>query len=272
MGVHTYKFAYIFDPPKLFPSMADFGQALHRVAALGYEGAEFSITHPLDFELQDLKKAAAAAPIKIVSLLSGWSYFNEGLCLCSPKQEIRDQAVARLKEYVDVAADLGALLVVGQIQGFLPDEPNEDVANQRIEAGLRQVCWAAEAKGVTVVMEPVNHLQVGFNCSVAEVMAMIDRVGSPALRPMIDTIHLNIEEKSVIEPILRLGDRLAHVHLVETNGCMFGTGYMDFPAVFGALDDIRYQGYISTKIYRRSTWQAASAGAMQYLRSIGVTP
>jgi sugar phosphate isomerase/epimerase len=270
MGLRRFKFAYLFDPPKTFRSMEDFGDALRTVADLGFEGAEFSLTHPLGFELHELKSIAAAANIRIPSLLSGWSYFNESLCLCSPRQEVRELAVRRLKDYVAIAAELGAILVVGQMQGFLQDEPNEEIANDRIAAGLREVCRGAEERGVTVVMEPVNHLQVGFNCSVGEVLTMIERVGSPALRPMVDTIHMNIEEKSVTEPILRLGGGLAHVHLVETNACMFGTGHMDFPAVFKALAEIDYQGYVSVKIYRRSTWQTASVAAMQYLRSIGI--
>jgi D-psicose/D-tagatose/L-ribulose 3-epimerase len=123
---------------------------------------------------------------------------------------------------------------------------------------------------VTVVFEPVNHLQVGFNHTVAEVMNMVQRVNSPALRPMVDTIHMNIEERSVTEPIHRVGKNLAHVHLCETNGAMLGTGHLDVPAVVSALTEIRYQGYVSVKIYRAVSWEQGAQGAMVYLKDIGV--
>jgi sugar phosphate isomerase/epimerase len=265
------KLGYIFvDPIHTFDSLEVFGRALQRVRDIGYEGAEISATPNLNAQAGALKKKAAEAGIRICSLMSGWSYFNEGLCFCSPDAEIRERAVARVIEYVDVAARLGAVLVFGQMQGFRKDEPDGAAANERIAEGLNRVARAAEGCGVMVVFEPVNHLQVGFNHTVAEVTTMVQQVNSPALRPMVDTVHMNIEERSIIEPIHRVGRSLAHVHLCETNGAMLGTGHLDVPAVFQALTEIGYRGYVSVKVYREASWEQGAEGAMMYLRSIGV--
>ena len=61
-----------------------------------------------------------------------WSYANEGLCLSSPDEKIRDAAVARLGDYIRQAAHLGAVLVVGLMQGLRSDEPDENIAHRRI--------------------------------------------------------------------------------------------------------------------------------------------
>src|SRR5262249_941008 len=153
------------------------------------------------------------------------------LCLSSPDVTVRRQTVERLIRYVEVASRFQAVLVVGLLQGLRRDEPNSKLANERITDGLKRVSEAAEARGVDLVLEPVNHLQVGFNNTVAEVQSLIAAIGSPALRPMVDTIHLNIEERSLIQPILDCGTSLRHVHLCESNGGAFGTGHIDFPAV-----------------------------------------
>src|SRR4051794_30692362 len=87
------------------------------------------------------------------------------------------------------AMEFGALLVVGLLQGQRRDEPDPDLANRRIVDGLKVVAESARVKGVDVVIEPVNHLQAGFNNSVAEVLALIDPIGVPSVRPMVDTIH-----------------------------------------------------------------------------------
>ena len=267
----AFKLGYIFvDPIHTFNSLEAFGRALQRVRDIGYEGAEISATPHLSANAGALKKMASEAGIHICSLMSGWSYFNEGLCFCSPDAEIRERAVARVIEYVDVAGQLGAVLVFGQMQGFRKDEPDGATANERILEGLHRVARTAEGCGVTVVFEPVNHLQVGFNHTVAEVMSMVQRINSPALRPMVDTVHMNIEERSIIEPIHRVGKSLAHVHLCETNGAMLGTGHLDVPAVFQALAAIGYPGYVSVKIYREATWERGAEGAMRYFKSIGV--
>jgi sugar phosphate isomerase/epimerase len=206
-----FKFSYVMvDPPKDFGSFADFERALKRLADLGYQGVEFSLTHPLGFEFSALERALEAAHLALPSLLTGWSYFNEGLCLCSPDATVRDRAVERLLGHVELAARVKALLVVGQMQGFLRDEPDATIANERIVDGLRRVARAAETRGVTLVLEPVNHLQVGFNNTVAQALSLLKGVGSPALKPMVDTFHLNIEERSVTDPIYTVGENLAH--------------------------------------------------------------
>ncbi|MSS72413.1 MAG: sugar phosphate isomerase/epimerase [Candidatus Latescibacteria bacterium] len=264
-----FKFSYIMvAPPKDFGPFADFERALGRLAELGYRGVEFSITHPLGFDVDALERALKATGLALPSLLTGWSYFNEGLSLCSPDPAVRDRAVQRLLGHLDVAARFNALLVVGQMQGFRSDEPDEKAANERIVDCLRRVARAAETKGVILVLEPVNHLQVGFNHTVAQALDLIRRVGSPALRPMVDTLHMNIEEKSLTDPILTAGAALTHVHLCETNGSLLGSGHLDFPAVFRALSDVRYDGFISVKIYQGASWEEGASGAMAFLKAM----
>src|SRR5207253_9396635 len=111
------------------------------------------------------------------------------------------------------------------------DEPDEPKANDRIADCLRQVTARAEDRGVTLVLEPVNHQQVGFNNTAGEAAAMVERVGSPAMGYMLDTIHMNIEERSLLGAIREHGPRIQHFHLCETNGGLFGTGNLDFPKV-----------------------------------------
>src|SRR4051812_47238477 len=160
-----------------------------RAAALGYRGIELVATHPLGYAIDDLVGLTRKHRLPVVSLLSGWSYGAEGLCLSSPDAGVRARAVARIGDYVGHAARLGAVVVVGQMQGLRSDEPDETTANGRIAECLTNVARTAEAAGVPVVLEPVNHLQAGFNNTAAEAAAMAARVGSPALGYMLDTIH-----------------------------------------------------------------------------------
>jgi sugar phosphate isomerase/epimerase len=271
-GLGKFRYSYIFvDPPSMvFSSAAEFGRGLKRLRELGYGGVEMPLAQPLGFEVPQMQAAAAQAGLEFASLLTGWSYVYEGLALCSPDAKIRQDAVARLEDRVRIAAQLGAVVVVGQMQGLPKDEPDVAAGNARIAAGLQQVGRTAEALGVTLVLEAVDHLSIGFNTTLAEVEEMLRRVNSPAFKPMYDSFHANIEERSLTEPILRLGANLGHVHLCDTNGGPFGTGHLDFEAVMGALNDIHYGGWVSVKVYRYApSWEAGAAGAMAYLQRLG---
>jgi len=252
------------------PDLAELDRRMGHVAGLGYHGIELVATHPLGYATEELLALSRRHRLPVVSLLSGWSYANEGLCLSSPDAGVRDRAVARLGEYVGHAARLGAVVVVGLMQGLRGDEPDEAVANDRIADCLRRVAAVAVAQRVALVIEPVNHLQVGFNHTAAEAAAMADRVGSPALGYMLDTIHMNIEERSITQTIRAHGPRVRHFHLCETNGGPFGTGNLDFGGVLAALGEVHYPHFVSVKIYRKAAWDEAARSAAAFLKSYGV--
>jgi sugar phosphate isomerase/epimerase len=259
------KLCYIVvDQPDSFDDLAG---VLRCVKELGYQGAEINLTRPADAELDALARLVDLIDLPIASLMTGGNYFGEGLCLSSPDEEVRQRAVERLQECTAVAARFGAVLVVGQMQGFLSDEPDRAVGEARIEEALRRVVDTAEQHQVVVVLEPVNHLQCGFNNTLEEVMGLVERIGSPYFKPMLDTIHINIEERSLTEPFYRAGRDLGHVHLCESNGSGLGSGHLDFKAVFDALDAIDYSGYVSVKAYRQA-WPASAEASIQYLRNL----
>src|SRR5262245_2322357 len=237
-----------------------------QLASLGFHGIELTARHPLPYSTEDVIALTDKHHLPVVSLLSGWSYANESLCLASPRDDVRLRAVDRLIEYVGQAARLDAVLVVGLMQGLRSDEPDGAQAIRRIEICLRSVANTAAKLGTTVVLEPVNHLQVGFNQTAAEAAAMVDRVGSPGLSYMLDTIHMNIEEHSIVETIREHGGHVRHFHLCETNGGPFGTGNLDFPRVLATLTESGYSHFVSVKIYRHADWEEAAEGAIVFLR------
>lgn len=257
-----YSFILIEPPPQDPDEMA---RLFRFIAGCGYEGVELNLTGPLLDSLDQIEQAAAASNLVVPSFLTGEAY-RQGLCLSTADTARRTAAVERLIAYLPVAVRFHAILVVGLLQGLACDEPDPQVANERIVEGLTEVARAAEAAGAELVIEPVNHLQVGFNHTVDEVMRLIAVIGSPAIRPMVDTIHMNIEESSLTGPIRECGPALRHVHLCESNGGLLGSGHIDFKVVLGALDDVKYDGFASVKVYRKATLAEAATSSMRYLR------
>ena len=259
----------IVRPLSSFQSESEIHRSLALIRKCGYEGVELNLTEPLGINKDLLQEWLTEFELAIPSFLTGEAYF-EGLCLSSSDSDIRQKTVKRLIRYVEVCKKFNAVMVVGLLQGLHSDEPNIDVANDRIVGCLRSVADVAEDKGVKMVIEPVNHLQVGFNNSVAEVLNLVRRVDSPSLFPMVDTIHMNIEEKSLVQPIRECGARLRHVHLCESNGGPFGTGNVDFKAVLKALRDIEYKRFASVKVYQRAKLADAARSSMKFLQRLAI--
>lgn len=250
-------------------SAASVQEMLDSLRNLGYQGIELDVAGLSETDLDRLEAYVAERDLAVPSLLTGGAY-AQGLCLSSPNASVRKETVTRLISFLDIARRLDAILVVGLLQGLRTDEPDPGIASERIVECLREVGAAAQAEGVQVVLEPVNHLQVGFNNSVAEALTTIERVSMPAVGPMIDTLHMHIEERSPVQSVLKVGKKLRHVHLCESNGGLLGSGNADLPAVLQALESIDYQHFVSIKIYRGSKWQEAARSAMEYLASLSL--
>jgi D-psicose/D-tagatose/L-ribulose 3-epimerase len=257
----------------LLPRLATFAtpdrlrEAFAVLRDCGYEGVELNLTEPLGIDRVALRRLVDDSGLVVPSFLTGEAYLD-GLCLSTPDAAVRTRTVARLTGYLDLAREFSACLVVGLLQGLRKDEPDPGMANHRIVECLKSVAEAAATQGVDLVIEPVNHLQVGFNNSVAEVLALIDAIGLPSVRPMVDTVHMNIEERSLTDPILACGRALRHVHLCESNGGRFGSGHIDFAAVRRALVDIGYDGFGSVKVYRHTGFEEAARSSLDHLRRV----
>jgi sugar phosphate isomerase/epimerase len=255
--------------PEPITRLAEIESRMSTLAALGYQGIELVAFRPCEYTVKQVAELSVRRHLPVVSLLSGWSHAHEGLSLASGDPIVRGKTVCRLNDYVGDAEQLRARIVVGLLQGLRSEEPDPANASERIVEGLRRVARNAQSRGVTVVLEPVNHLQVGFNHTVAEAAATVERVGSPAVGYMLDTFHMNIEERSPIEVIKTHAGRIRHFHLCETNGGHFGTGHLNFSATLLALEGGGYDGFVSVKVLRTSDWEDAARESARYLRAMG---
>ncbi len=260
------RLSFIFiEPPSRWGGSID--DIFRFIRSSGYAGVELNLTTELLGRLDEIENAARENNLRIVSLLTGAAY-EEGLCLSAPDESVRERTVARLLENLETADRFNAILVIGLLQGLRSDEPDPAIANHRIVSSLLPVGREAEARGIDIVIEPVNHLQVGFNHSVGEVRDLIRAVGSSALRPMVDTIHMHIEETSLIQPIYDCGTDLRHVHLCESHGGLPGTGRIDFAGVLDALERIGYPHFASVKVYRKAGIRNAVEKSVAFFRGL----
>ena len=261
------KYSYMIFEPLSSQEPNRLRASLEQIAQCGYEGAELNLVHPTAVELGTLEAWLRDLDLVIPSFLTGAVYSSD-CCMASKEAGARRRAVEHLFDCLETAARFGAIIVVGLLQGQRSDESDTQTAHRRIVDCLREIGTRAVDMGVGVVIEPINHLQVGFNHSVAEVRGLVRDVGCSAVQPMVDTIHMNIEEKSVVEPILDCGAELGHVHLCESNGALLGSGHVDFRAVLEALNTVEYTGFASVKDYRSPDLAKSARSCLRFLQSV----
>ena len=68
---------------------------------------------------------------------------------------------------------------------------------------------------------------------------------------MLDTFHMNMEERSIPDAIRAAGSRLVHFQANENHRGHPGTGHLDWTAIMRALAHINYRGPVSLEPFRR---------------------
>jgi len=173
--------------------------------------------------------------------------------IASPDEGVRKKAVDYLQNCVDLAAGVGAPLVVvvpsavgktSPIDSFEDEEEwiqeKERVWNYAV-LSVREAAKYAEAKGILLVIEPINRYETFLVNTAEEGLRFIAEVNSPAVKIHLDVFHMNIEEANPAEAIRRCGKLLMNLHISDSNRMAVGDGHVDFRAIMYALKEIRYQ-------------------------------
>ena len=167
----------------------------------------------------------------------------------SPLAAERTRSIEYTKRLIDLASEVGAgILVWGS--GYARNIPagiSKEVGMKWLLELLEQTAPYAMERHVTIVIEPLNRYETTVINTVHDAVEMASRVGSPALRVLCDTFHMNIEEASLRDSIIEAGGMLAHVHVSDSNRAIPGMGHTNFHEVFEALGRVGYDGYITVE-------------------------
>ena len=154
-------------------------------------------------------------------------------------------AVNETKSSIDFAAELGAPFVTVAVAIHKSIEPEEVADCTAVAVGaLQQMCDYARPKGVRLVFEATNHLEMGkfvntaFNHKRIIELTQRDNIGI-----QLDWFHANFEELNPYEAVMDAQPLLWHLHFRDSNSLTPGYGTVDFKAVIRALKKTNYEGY-----------------------------
>jgi sugar phosphate isomerase/epimerase len=243
------RFSYVLPDPRSYAKWADLEADLACLRQAGYDAVELQIANPADFDDDRVRRSLAAVDYEMCALQTGGSYATCGNCLCTPDAAVRERTIRLLKSFVELAARWNSVIVFGSLQGRRTDEGDRIAGSRRIVDALAEVGQYATEKGATIAFEPITHEEVGFHNTIAEVADVVRQLALPGLRMMVDTFHMNIEERDMIAPLAGVADILAHVHLSETNRGVLGEGHWPTGAFLAELKRIGYRGVCSVGVY-----------------------
>jgi len=145
-------------------------------------------------------------------------------------------------------------------------------ATQRLEAALAELAPHAQAAGVTYCIEPLSPVETPVINTVAQAAALVDRIGSPALRTMLDVSAASQAESDPVHQVLArylASGHIAHVQFNDRNRRGPGQGDTAQRPVLQVLHQVGYQGWMAVEPFDyRPDGPGCAAFSAGYLRAL----
>ena len=220
---------------------------LRIVADLGFDGVEVSLLGMTDEKAVALGKAVRDHGLEVTC--------SDGLApdkdITSADPEIRRAGVEYLKWAVETTAKIGSRGLAGVV--FAPwgqfDPLNKPLRAERSAEALGALDSTLKAHDVTLGIEMLNRFETDLVNTAIEAVNIAKASGSDRVGVLLDTFHLNIEEKDIRAAINSAKGRLAHFHVSDNDRGVPGSGHVPWDQVKAGLDDIGYNSWIVAEMF-----------------------
>jgi sugar phosphate isomerase/epimerase len=244
----------------------DFEKNARFISDLGFDGAELSIMNANSIETKRIKETAKRYELAIPAIGAGRYFLKHGLFFSSQDTTIRKKAMEAVKEFTDFAAELDSHFIIGPVQGN-PDGPYGE-SFRFVRDCLEECAKAAEEKKVYLLLEPINRFTPAIIRTIGAGIRMVDEVNSSFIKLLVDTFHMNIEERSMTESIKPAKGYIGHVHFSDNNRLAPGQGHIDFRSIAKILQEINYRGFVSGEILPEPDGETAARWTIELINSL----
>lgn len=231
-----------------------FARQCEAAAAMGYDGLEvapFTLApDPMaltDAQAREFARIAESHGLRIFGL--HWLLVAPaGLSMVSPDAALRARTVEVMRRMVDLCAIMGGgYLVHGSPkQRSVPPGETHEATMRRAKECLAQAAKRAQEAGVVYCIEPLSPKETDVLNTVAQAAALVDEIGSPAFRTMIDCSAAGQAEAESVAALMAKWmptGRIAHVQVNDPNRRGPGQGGMEFLPILRTLALMKSQGH-----------------------------
>lgn len=241
--------------------------ALHdtveKIAAWGYDGVEIACENLGDWDpdraRQDLDRLGLRRVVGGV--------FGPGRELTCADPAVVEQTQAYVRGAVDIAARVGARLVIGPLYTSVgrtwrmsADERRLAIADLR--EAYKPLLDHAAGRGVRLAIEPLNRYETSLLTTAEQVMDAIEPLSAEVIGVNLDSYHMNIEEAHLAAAFDTVGDRLLHMQVSGNDRGAPGDDHIDWPTVRSSLERIDYRGMLGFESFTADNASIATAASI----------
>lgn len=258
---------------------ASLAELAAHVASLGFDTIELPLENPGDWDAaaaRGMLERHGLAPVLVGVMTPGRNL------VAAPEAEIT-ATQEYLRACIDAAAELGATTLAGPLYAtpgrtWAMTESEREAAYAQLRTSLAPLVDRAAGRGVTLAIEPLNRYETSFINTVDAAFDALEPLLGPGLGMLLDSYHMNIEERDIAAAIARAMGHIAHVQVSGNDRGAVGADHFDWHGFIHALDLAGYTGPLCLESFvpgNASIWRplassqdALAADSLGYLRNL----
>jgi D-psicose/D-tagatose/L-ribulose 3-epimerase len=218
---------------------------LEKIAGMGFDAVE--ITPGAEYRKLDpakLRKKLDDLGLE-VTLCGGLDAAQD---FSSDDASIRENGINFMIDWAQWAKEVGAGIIGGPLYSELGKKrylsPEERKAEwDRSAESLKRIGDGIAKYDVTIALEPINRFEIDMINTSWQAFDMCEQVNHPNIKLMLDTFHMNIEDRDIGDAIRSCKKHLVHFHTCSNNRGIPGEDHVPWTDVLKAFIDIDYEGF-----------------------------
>lgn len=179
----------------------------------------------------------------------------------------QQQAIDYISQVLDVMTVLDCPVMVGPLYSTVgrAEQTAEDAYKSQwdvVVKHLKTLAARAGDLGKKLAIEPLNRYETDFINTCEQALRLVGDVDHDAVGLLLDTYHMNIEEKDSAAAIRRAGKHLLHVHACGCDRGAPGNDHIDWVGIRDALKDIDYSGSLVIESFTPAVKVIAKAASI----------
>jgi len=222
----------------------EFLDRFERASKAGFKAVEYMF--PYEWSKEELATALNSHQLEQVlfNLPAGdWAGGERGIaCIPGRESEFKDGVQSAL-----AYAEALRCPTVNCLVGLTPEDVSADKVRRTLVDNLQFAAAALQENGIRFVIEMLSHKAVpGFYLvKTREALQLLEEVNHPNIQLQYDVYHMQIMEGNLIDTLSANMSSIGHIQIADNPGRHEpGTGEINYPNVFAAIDELGYEGWI----------------------------
>jgi len=242
------------------PFSTDRLDQLSHAKSIGFDVYEIAVENPAVIDIEQVHAEAVRVGIDV----NICGAFGETRDISSDVEQYRENGIYYIKTLIDMAQTVGSPYVAGPMYAAVGRtrlcSPEEKQRQTKLAAdNMKKLAEYAAERDVTLALEPLNRFETDFMNTVEQGLEFLNLIGFDNVGFLLDTFHMNIEEKSMSAAIRMAKGKIFDFHSCANDRGTPGQDHFDWPSIRQALADADYKGPVVIESFTPKIKEIAKA-------------